>query len=35
MTTKTKTQTEKEEQRREDIIKLGFVVAEWLKENSN
>ena len=35
MTTKTKTQTEKEEQRREDIIKLGFVVAEWLRENSN
>lgn len=35
MTTKTKTQTEKEEQRREDIIKLGFTVAEWLKEHSN
>ncbi len=35
MTTKTKTQTEKEEQRREEIIQLGFVVAEWLRENSN
>ena len=35
MTTKTKTQTKKEEQRREEIIQLGFVVAEWLRENSN
>ena len=32
---KNKTQTKKEEQRQEDIIKLGFVVAEWLKEHSN
>ena len=31
----TKKQTKKEEQRQEDIIKLGFVVAEWLKEHSN
>ena len=31
----TKKQTEKEEQRREDIIKLGFTEAEWLKEHSN
>ena len=31
----TKKQTKKEEQRREEIIKLGFVVAEWLRENSN
>ena len=32
---KNKAQTKKEEQRREEIIKLGFVVAEWLRENSN
>ena len=32
---KNKKQTKKEEQRREEIIKLGFVVAEWLRENSN
>lgn len=32
---KNKKQTKKEEQRREEIIQLGFVVAEWLRENSN
>jgi len=32
---KNKAQTKKEEQRREEIIQLGFVVAEWLRENSN
>ena len=31
----TKKQTKTEEQRREEIIQLGFVVAEWLRENSN
>ena len=35
MTTKTKAQTKKEEQRREEIMALGFVVAEWLREHSN
>ena len=32
---KNKKQTEKEEQRREEIMALGFVVAEWLREHSN
>tara|TARA_R100001443_G_C3310293_1_gene167540 strand:+ start:99 stop:419 length:321 start_codon:yes stop_codon:yes gene_type:complete len=32
---KNKALTKKEKQRQEEIIKLGFVVAEWLKEHSN
>ena len=32
---KNKALTEKEKQRQEEIIKLGFVVAEWLKEHSD
>tara|TARA_Y100001937_G_scaffold19887_1_gene27507 strand:- start:2338 stop:2655 length:318 start_codon:yes stop_codon:yes gene_type:complete len=32
---KNKKLTEKQKQRQEEIIKLGFVVAEWLKEHSD
>ena len=32
---KNKTLTEKEKKKQEEIIKLGFVVADWLKEHSN
>ena len=32
---KNKKQIKNEAQRREDIIQLGFVVAEWLRENAN
>ena len=32
---KNKTLTEKEKKKQEEIIKLGFVVADWLKEHSD
>ena len=31
----TKKQTKKEAQKREEMIQLGFVVADWLRKNSN